>query len=360
MRVLVRRGWRVTVITSHTHPGPLDANEEGIRVIRLPIWNALGTYSIPKPSRDFFRALRVAFGEHSDVISTQTRFFPFSMLGWFIGMLRRIPVLHTERGSVHTEHHNPLVRFINLTVDHTIGWLLMRTSKYVIGVSGPAVRFSQHLGARRTRTIPNGINVTHYTPHASRTDTAFRIIFVGRIIWAKGIQDLITAVAALRIHGLRLELTIVGIGPYEKELRTLVREKNLDGIVHFLGERRSEEIPAILAAHDVFVNPSYSEGLPTVVLEAAAAGIPIIATDVGGTAEILTQEKTGILIPPKDSEKLRKALARLATDPLGRVAMGAEARAAVLHRFTWDHIADEYEAVLREIIVHTKKRPARG
>ena len=96
-------------------------------------------------------------------------------------------------------------------------------------------------------------------------------------------------------------------------MRQLAADLGLAGRVHFLGQRR--DIPDLLAALDIFVLPSHSEGVSLALLEAMAAGLPVIATAVGGLPEVVTDGENGLLIPPKDPEALAAALARLLADP---------------------------------------------
>lgn len=351
---IVRRGWRVTVVTTATHGGSAQAIEQGVAVIRLPAWNTLGTYPIPRPSRLLWRTLRQLLGQPISVISTQTRFFPTSGLGLFVGLTRRIPIVHTERGSVHAAFDHPLVRLINWFVDHTLGSLLVRRADRVIGVSRSAAAFCRHLGARAPETIPNGIELARFTRQATPAapDRPPTIIFTGRLIWAKGVQDLIAAVAARLRQGRPTRLLIVGEGVYRSALEEHVLSLGCGSAIDFLGSQPASAIPGLLAQADVFVNPSYSEGLPTAVLEAAASGLPVVATKVGGTAEIVEDGVSGYLIEPRDRPALTQALERLLDDPGRAGAMGARGR-LIAARFDWEAVTQAYLKVFTAVLRRT-------
>ena len=130
--------------------------------------------------------------------------------------------------------------------------------------------------------------------------------------WGKGHQELFSALAGLKDR-YPLEALIIGGGRREAELRQLAAELGLGPRVNFLGQRR--DIPDLLAAMDILVLPSYSEGVSLALLEAMAAGLPVIATAVGGLPEVVTDEVNGLLIPPRDAEALARALDRLLADP---------------------------------------------
>ena len=138
--------------------------------------------------------------------------------------------------------------------------------------------------------VPNGVDTSIFKK--KKTDLKKRlgipsdykiITYVGRLIYAKGVQDLISVFPKIKEKCPKTKLLIVGEGDYRGELEKL---GNKDKDILFLGQR--DDIVDILNITDVFVNPSYSEGLPTTVLEAAAVGVPIVATDVGGTREIIS------------------------------------------------------------------------
>jgi glycosyltransferase involved in cell wall biosynthesis len=112
----------------------------------------------------------------------------------------------------------------------------------------------------------------------------------------------------------------------------------------FLGQKDQREVAAILRSSDIFVNPSYSEGLPTSVLEAGAAGLAIVATDVGGTREIIEDGKTGFLVSPGDTRALKERVCQLVKDRQLREDFGRRIRQFVNENFDWDNIVDKWIA----------------
>jgi glycosyltransferase involved in cell wall biosynthesis len=172
------------------------------------------------------------------------------------------------------------------------------------------------------------------------------IIFVGRLIYAKGIQDLIEAYKDLRARAYDIHLSIVGDGAYAKELETMGQGYG----VGFAGELDHAGVMAMLRMSDIFVNPSYSEGLPTSVMEAASVGLPIIASDVGGTNEIITDDESGLLYKAGDVSQLTRMLRYLLDNPDRRKTFGERAKATVAEKFDWDKITDQYESLLKEVV----------
>lgn len=168
-----------------------------------------------------------------------------------------------------------------------------------------------------------------------------RVLTVGRLAPQKGYADLIEAFA--RIHdATRAHLIIVGSGPLESALREQVKSLNLDAAVHFLGIRT--DVAELLAAADLFVSSSLWEGFPTVVIEAMAMGIPVLATNVSGSRELVRHGETGWLVPPGQPDALASAaIALLADKQLGnRMALAARQHA---RRFTIQSMVTRYAEI---------------
>ena len=284
-----------------------------------------------------------------DVIHTQTRFFITSFLGLIFAKLKKTPLVNTEHGARHSLVPNKIVDLISRAYDHSIGTLLVKSARRNIGVSEAACEFLKHLGAANAQVIYNGIDTsifkredTNYRQKLGISSDAVVITFVGRLIYAKGVQDLIYAFSKIKDTTTNVKLLIVGDGPHRANLENLAQQTDCAGSILFLGQRNQDEVVNALSGTDIFVNPSYSEGLGISVMEAASIGLPIIATDVGGTKEIITTDETGILVQAGDLEKLAEELGRLCADAELRGKLGENARKLAERKFNWDEITDEY------------------
>ena len=347
------RGYEVYIVTCNTEGVATTEKEDGIHIYRLPAWNALGgTYPIPKPSIAGFRIIWKILRMRVDLVNTQTRFFNTSLLGLIVAEMKRIPLVHTEHGTTHSVTANRYVRTIAKTYDHVIGSLIVRRAKQNIGVSQAACDFVRHLGGKNPAMIPNGIDIERYrkvrTGLRGRlgVDGAIVITYVGRLIYSKGVQDLISVFPELEQKLGNVLLLVVGDGAYRQKLESMAARVKGEGIV-FLGEKNPDEIIEILSIADIFVNPSYSEGLPTSVMEAAAVGLPIVATDVGGTREIVDDGKNGFLVAAGDTRALKQRICQLVEDNQLRDDFATNIHDFVEENFDWDEIADRW---VREII----------
>jgi phosphatidyl-myo-inositol dimannoside synthase len=194
----------------------------------------------------------------------------------------------------------------------------------------------------RTLIIPNGVDLGAFASSAfSEEQNPFRIICVGRLIERKGQKYLIEAIKRLDDYGERIILNLIGTGDALSSYKNLARDFGIEHLVRFHGYIPHEKIAAYYAASDVFVLPSYNEGMSVASLEAMAAGLPIIATKTGGTDELIGEGVNGFIFEWGDIESLTKHLRHLISDRdlTHRMGLASRARAA---RFSWEMPAKTY------------------
>lgn len=190
--------------------------------------------------------------------------------------------------------------------------------------------------ARRRLGVPEGVPVVSY---------------VGKLVPRKGVDTLIEAMGVLarRPRGAPF-LVMAGIGEMRQGLEARARDLGVDDHIMFLGKVPHDDVGWVMSAGDVFVLPSLSEGLPTVVCEAMACGLAVVATAVDGTPEIVDDPATGLLVAPRDADALAAALARVLDDAPLRTAMGREALRRSDADYTWAANARRMEHVYRQVI----------
>ncbi|HEX6973426.1 MAG TPA: glycosyltransferase [Vicinamibacterales bacterium] len=197
--------------------------------------------------------------------------------------------------------------------------------------------------------IPNGIDTAAFA--GRKPSPAIRtIITVANLRREKCHETLIEAAALLAPEFPELRFKVVGAGPRRAELEAHVRTRGLERVVEFLGHR--EDVPALLASSDAYVLPSRSEAFPNGAIEAMAAGLPVVATAVGGLLDLIEPDRTGLLVPPERPSDLAAALRRLIGDPARAAEIGAAARADVLQRFGFDRMIDAFEKLYLSGLAH--------
>jgi glycosyltransferase involved in cell wall biosynthesis len=232
-----------------------------------------------------------------------------------------------------------------------IRWAL-RNSRHVVAVSEPTrVRLCEALGlpAARIEVVPNGIRFEPGERCRVRTELGLAddealFLAVGNLYPVKGHIVLLEALSILLDEGFsRWRLVIAGRGGEEEALRRYACEKGFADRLHLPGYRA--DIPDLLAAGDVYVMPSLSEGLPLALIEAMFAGAAIVATGVGGIPDVLRSGEHGLLVPPRDPLALSRALRTLADSPLERRRLGEMARQRAEREFGVEAMVDRYESL---------------
>ena len=176
-----------------------------------------------------------------------------------------------------------------------------------------------------------------------------RLVMVARMEPPKDHAVVLQALAGLKPIDWSLDL--VGDGPLDHEVRSLAQRLGLGDRVRFLGFRR--DVSALIAASQVFVLASRSEAFPYTILEAMRAGLPVVASDVGGIREAVIPEETGLLSPPGDCVSLRENLRRLIAGAETRDRMGQAGRRRFLARFTFERMRADTLALYREVLART-------
>ncbi len=213
--------------------------------------------------------------------------------------------------------------------------------------------------------IPNGIDVDHFSqkaePWPQYQDGKTNIIFVGRLEKRKGLRYLLEAFGRLRWGKQDLRLIVVGPGNPDKDSYQILSSQNLHE-VEFVGRVSHEDLPRYYASADIFCSPATgAESFGIVLLEAMAAGKPVVASDIEGYRGVLTEGEEGLLFKNKDVGSLAAALETLIQEPLLRAKMGQRGRAtAEKHR--WQVVAGQveeyYESCLQEVHGHAGQRTA--
>jgi glycosyltransferase involved in cell wall biosynthesis len=192
---------------------------------------------------------------------------------------------------------------------------------------------------RQAQVIPNWIDAIAYRMSEPRTLAQTpTILFLGWIERFKGVYELLDAAAQLADEGISFGLELCGGGSELDPLRTLVHERGLDSRVTFHGWVHGQAKIDRLRQADIFVLPSYSEGMPNALMEAMATGLPVVATPVGGIPVLVDEGVNGLLVAPRDVPALAHALRTLIEDPQRRAAMGAESRRRIETEYDIDRI----------------------
>ena len=279
-----------------------------------------------------------------------TWLFHANISGRIVGRLTRVPIIISGRRglSIGGTGREQLTRWTASLDDRVVAVCEMARQAEI-----------KHAGGRPEKvvTIYNGIKLAQVSSSARVTmrqkwgiaPEIMLLGFVGRLHPVKGVGDLLRAVAVLRPQHPFLRLLIVGDSPLRADLEQQAAAFSLSDTVIFAG--RQDDVAAVLPGLDVLVLPSLAEGLSNILLEAMAAGLPVVATAVGGTPELVIDGETGLLVPPQDADSLALAIRQLLENPILARQMGEAGRRRVQTHFSMEQMVKQteqlYDALLQ-------------
>ena len=358
---LARRGHEVVLVTSDEMPrwggakglssADLSVGEsewQGVRIVRIPAGPTLSFVpSLPSLPKVLRRESFDLFLSHE----------VFSLAAWHTARAAEragapfVLVQHGYHGG-----RRALFRALFQLEFALLGRKVLRRADQVISLTELCAEFLRNLGARdeQVQVLPTGVDCALFAPQANPQAERMRIGFIGRINQGKGVFDLLDAVVRAQAqldarHGsaaVQLELEFAGAGEDAEALQARIEELGFAEQAHLVGRLPHAEVPGFIASQAVLCAPTQAvEPFGIVAVEAAAAGVPCVATRIGGLTETVVDGETGLLVEPHDVAGLTNALIALAEDPLARQAMGVKARERALAQYDWPRITDRFEAL---------------
>lgn len=349
-RCLVSLGHGVTVITAHFTGQPSLEVCDGVTIYRI-----FGLRRRQDRSTAFEQLIFIAsaslrtFSLIPQLNPNATLAFfgmPSGAVAWLLKKIYRIPYIVSLRGGdvpgfrpydFKTFHKliGPFLRVIWHQADAVIA-----NSN---GLRDLAIAFDSSI---EIPIIPNGVDGSHYK-NDSREWSSARLFSVGRIVYQKGLDLGLRALAQLK--DLSWEWHIAGDGPQIDSLKALAQELDISDRVTFLGWQSREELTQWYHHSNLFLFPSRHEGMPNAVLEAMSSGLPVVATRIAGSEELVLDGVTGLLVNAEDADSLRDGLSRLIVEEKMRIQMGQASRNRVEKEYSWENVARQYSDYFEKI-----------
>lgn len=340
----------IYVVTGKVHPVksreagiPQDAELfNGVKIFRTSLFtlNNLSRspliYTLSVLPFIFFKSLSLIKKEKVDILHCQG--FLSSFLGFWLSKLTGIPYLVTVQ-----------------RMERRGNWLkemVYRNASVCIGASRAVGDYFEEIGCKKIEVIPNGVDLKRFKGLERKPHQGFIIMTIARLEKVKGIEYLIRAFTRPGLLGRPgLTLLIIGDGSERKNLEDLAKKLELEEKVKFLGEIPNEKVPEYLAMADCFVLPSLKEGFGIAVLEAMAAGLPVVASKVGGILDIVEDGKTGLLVEPGNPEEIAQAINKIYQNSALREQLINNAM-AVLKYYDWENISERVFKIYENYFSH--------
>lgn len=356
---------------------PCDTHfQAAISLVRAPVtylgeaykmaelWSALGRLAANQPElggllarfekedpRDVYQALQLARMTRERRITHLHAHFATSATS-----VARMAALMAGISFTFTAHAKDI---FHESVDRADLTRKLRDAAGVVTVSEFNLRFLREgygADADRVARIYNGLDLATF-PYADPSDRKPIIAAVGRLVEKKGFEDLIDACDLLAAEGLEFECHIAGGGELEGALKQRIAAKRLGNFVRMLGPLPMPDVIRLMQSASVFAAPCIvgkdgnRDGLPTVLLEAMALGVPCISTEVTGIPEVITDRETGVMVPQSNPVVLADAIQRLLTNPAYRVRLARQARTLIEDRFDIHRNAAQIRSLFEQATV---------
>lgn len=291
----------------------------------------------------FLTSLRVLSAIKPDIIHTHSAELGF--LVSFLAKIYHIPIIQTCHGICFNDRIMSSIKRIMEAFLLKYGFFT-----YITTVDKCSLEDFSRQGIRNVRYIPNGVDIAPFSGKSIHYTHPMKFLCVGRLEHQKGFDFMIEAAMNLKKVTGDFQVNIIGNGSLRDELAMRISSSSLEDTVHLLGSVPKEELVQQYICSDAFILPSRWEGMPLTLLEAWAAGLPAIVTNVGGLPEICTDMENAIVVNPGDPNALCRAMSFLMEHPDVAERLGSKGNRIARTLYSWESVGDQYLALYRELI----------
>lgn len=346
MAVALAQDHQVTVITSRTYGAAATEQLGSVTVHRLPAWY------IPEPANYVFTRGLVRWlwkqRNNFDVYVINKYMWPIAWTIIWLKLWRKPVIVMTDafQGYDWWSWSTP-VNAVMWLYARTIGWIVLHLANTVVVFHEGLIARAKQLGLNY-RVIHNGINPEHFATAQPATDLVKKpgeiiVTYIGRLDKIKGYLDFLAVAQRLQTRYPQVRWLVVG----NTHNREAVLAQYQSPHIQFTGVRK--DVPNVLASSDLLVLPTYGDGLPNVIMEAMAAGVACIGTNINGLPYLIEHEKTGLLFSPGDQATLERHLRHLIEHPELRQRYGTAGRVKVMAEFNWTILTQQYNELFKQL-----------
>lgn len=360
---LSQEGNHVVIVTSAL-PNVKDheVTGEGIEIFRLPARLMIaGRFPVPQWNRKHKALMKLLQKREIDIIIIMNHFYLLSLYAAYWAKKRNIPMMVIEHGTGHLVPDGKIAQWIGHIYEHFAAWYLSRVCKHFYGVSKEVCTWLKHFRIQAEGVLYNAVDVAlieHVLSEKSsvnwRKDLGLKqdtklVLYAGRLIPEKGVRELISAIDMLSDQN--TVLVLAGDGPMFERLR---QEYDDSERIKILGRVEHDALLTLYEQADVLCLPSYSEGFPTTLLEAAACGCAQIASDVGGVRELICSDEHGVVLPSVSVEIIADAIDFTLQNDVWRKKSKELLRRQASENFDWSVVSEKFILTAQEIAANQR------
>ncbi|WP_344306746.1 glycosyltransferase family 4 protein [Fodinicola feengrottensis] len=369
-------GHEVTVISRHAPGAPADEIVNGVRVIRVPDDPPLFEFN-PETLLAWTMAFNHAVTRAALAVCDEIQPEVVHAHDWLVAHAAAtlkhhlgVPLVATMHATEAGRHQGWLPGDLNRSI-HSVEWWLTYEARRVLACSEyMRWQITQlfELPPAKVDTVPNGVHPQDWKVSAAAVRTVRRtygstldaplLLFSGRLVYEKGLQDILAALPRLRRRHPGLRLVVAGDGPYGDELRAQARRLRLGKSVQWLGFVPGRQLASLAAAADCALVPSIYEPFGMVALEAAAAGATLVLSDTGGLAELAKNGVSALQVPAGSPAAIADAVSRLLRDEVLSRRLSRQARAVATRDYAWPRIAEQVIETYEQAVIEERELAA--
>ena len=342
----LKENYNIIIVTTNDSNTKNIEIVDDIKVYRLPVYNLCkNRYPFLKKNSEYKELINKILNEKIDFIICNTRYYQTSFLGAKIAKEKNINLFFIDHSSNHIIVGNKLLDKCASIYEDYLTKKIKKYNPKFYGVSKKCNEWLKYFNIEASGVFYNSIDDSVYKQfYKEKKNKKIKISYIGRIIPEKGIVNLLDAFEEINNKYNNIELVIAGDGPILKDLKEKYKNKN----IVFLGKIGYEDVMKLCVETDIFVHPSmYPEGLPTSILEAGIMKTAIIATDRGGTCEVINNKKYGLIVE-ENKEDLVEKLSYLLDNPNKIKELKENIHERVINNFTWKQTAKAVEKELEK------------
>ena len=342
---ILKKKYNIIIVTTNDNNYKSKEIMDDIKVYRLPVYSLCkNRYPFLHKNSEYKELLDDLNKEEIDYIICNTRYYQTSILGSKVSKDKKCPLYVIDHSSNHISVGNKILDFFGSIYEHHLTKKIKRYNPKFYGVSKRCNKWLKHFDIKASGVFYNAIDDKVYNEFYHEVNNGDTIVlsYIGRIIKEKGVLNLLEAFSELRKKYSNIELHIAGDGP----LLEKIKNEYTDSHIHFLGKLNYEEVMNLCVKTDIFVHPSmYPEGLPTSILEAGVMKCAVVATDRGGTKEVINNSNVGLIVKENVEDLVKKLDFLLSNyDEMNKLKENIHNR--IIHNFTWKQTAKAIEKEL--------------